>query len=221
MNSFAEDAAWADEQLRADWWGQVYRRAWGDRLSWHTVDGKCRAQENGVDHVAMLGERDKVLRIEVKCRRPRADGADWPDVLLETHSCFERLTPGWIEKPLTADFFAYAFVQSRVVLLLPTLNLQAAWRTNRSAWERLAEQRAKGFCVVWGHTRLNGGSYRTRNIAVPTLALGEAVKNSMRVPFDGPPVIVLPAPEQPRVEPQRSKNGVAKQMILWESDGVA
>jgi len=209
MNEFSTDLAWADQQLRADWWGDVYRRAWPDLDGWHVTAGKTRAQENGVDHVVSLG-RDKDLRVEVKCRRPRRDGSDWPDVLLETHSCWERKTPGWIEKPLTADFFAYAFVQSRIVLLLPVLNLQAAWRANRSEWDRLAGARQRGFAVVFGKTARNGGGqlYSTRNIAVPTVELGEAVKNSMRIPFGAECVPAQPAPVEEKTVPATTEEVV-------------
>jgi hypothetical protein len=178
MGSFSEDdLQWSEQQANAPWWEEVYRQAFPDMVSMQKIPGPSRAQENGVDRLIFLG-RDKVVRVDEKTRRK-----DWDDILLELLSCEERKTPGWLTRPLTADFIAYAFEPSRRCYLLPVLQLQRAWRLNGAFWSDLATRAHDGFSFRRGSTGSNGGGvlYHALNIVVPTDALLDAIRGALLI----------------------------------------
>src|SRR5690606_11977680 len=107
----------------------------------------------------------KVLYVDEKVREE-----DWPDILIEYWSDYERRRPGWAAKELACDFIAYAFIPSATCYLLPFQTLQRACRTNgRLWWDSYKRIPAK-----------NNG-YTTVSIAVPIPVLMAALADAMVV----------------------------------------
>lgn len=177
MRTFGEDLRYSEEQADAPWWGEVYREAFPDMVAMQKIPGPNKAQENGVDRLVFLA-RDKVLRVDEKTRR-----RDYDDVLLEIYSNEERKTPGWLRKPLTADYIAYAFEPTRRCYLFPVLALQRAWKLNCAHWWKLGNDGSDGFSLRRGSTRGSSGNvlYQTLNLAVPTDILLDGIRGALLV----------------------------------------
>lgn len=182
-HAFAESLEASHAQADAPWWEQVYQHAFGPRVTMLDVRDDGWAQRGGIDRQLHLPD-GTVLKVDEKVR-----GKDWGDIALERWSDRDRRKPGWIQKKLTCDFIAYAFVPSQVCYLLPFHTLRRAWRRHGQEWIDAAEyglvQQARGgrhegrdgFYVVWA----DNGHYVTENIAVPTQVLLDAIRDAMTI----------------------------------------
>lgn len=100
------------------------------------VDGKvigdCLAQRQGVDRFILTGS-NRDIRIDIKNRQGK-----WEDFALEYEHVYAdgRRQPGWINKPLTADYIIYLFEPVKKGFLLPFDQLQQAWVDNQDRWLR-------------------------------------------------------------------------------------
>lgn len=169
INDFHADLAWSHEQSDLHMWEQVYRSAFPTFASMRTVKQYGWAQLAGIDRLIDLRDGTS-LKVDEKSRRQ-----SWSDVLLEVWSSEERKTPGWMEKDLSIDYLAYAFIPDRTCYLLPYQSLRRAWIQHRDEWiERYRPVRAK-----------NPG-YTTVSVAVPISVLLEAIKNAMIVYWVSP-----------------------------------
>jgi hypothetical protein len=97
-------------------------------------------------------------------------GDDWPDVLLARWSNEAMKTPGWLQKPLAADFIAYAPAPAATCVLLPVPALQRAWRQHGRQWIGL-----------YGQKRAQNEGYTTVSVPVPRGVLMQAIVEAMFV----------------------------------------
>ncbi|MBN3536381.1 hypothetical protein JYA61_06330 [Sphingomonas pseudosanguinis] len=95
---------------------------------------------------------------------------EWPDVLLERWSDEARRVPGWIQKPLAADFVAYAYAPAGTCLLLPVVPLQRAWRQHGRKWINL-----------YGTRSAQNPGYVSVGVPVPRHVLMQAIVEAMVV----------------------------------------
>jgi hypothetical protein len=166
VHSFADSLAWSQAQESASWWNDVYRKAFPGVAAIVSVHDDGWAQRAGIDRVITL-KSGKVIKVDEKVR-----SKDWPDFALERWSDEARKSPGWIQKPLDCDFIAYAFVQSGLCYLLPTLLLQRAWREFGRSW---AES--------YGEIRAQNRGYVTVCVPVPKPVVLDAIRECIVVPF--------------------------------------
>ena len=89
---------------------------------------------------------------------------DYSDILLEYVSISTIGAPGWMEKDLSIDYLAYAFMPSRRVHLFPWLMLQRAWQHYKNEWIRK-------FRTI----KAQNNGYETWSIAVPVDVVRTAV----------------------------------------------
>jgi hypothetical protein len=142
------------------------------------------AQRGGIDRLVDLAD-GTTLKVDEKVR-----DCAYPDIALERWSNRARRTPGWVQKKLTCDYIAYAFVPTQRCYLLPFQTLRRAWRQHGARWIALAEadlhypspeahrhRGQDGFSTVWA----DNGSYWTESIAVPIPALLDALTDAMVV----------------------------------------
>ena len=97
-------------------WEEIYRNAFDDFAG--MVDHRCDGahQRAGIDRSVVL-ENSKQLLIDEKVRfRP------YRDIALEVWSDEARGTPGWVQKPLLADYIAYAVAPLGGTLLIDEIN---------------------------------------------------------------------------------------------------
>lgn len=166
VHDFQERLAYSNAQADAPWWEGVYRAAFPGLASMVSVRQDGWAQRAGIDRVLTLSS-GKIIKIDEKVR-----SRDFPDFALERWSDEAKKKPGWIQKSLDCDFIAYAFVESGMCYLLPTLLLQRAWREFGKDW-----------IAQYPEVRARNPSYVTVCVAVPREVLLDAIRESIIVPF--------------------------------------
>lgn len=177
MNDFHTDLDYAHEMEDAPWWDVVYRKAFGPRLLTHTRHPQNGwHQAAGVDRL-LIFTNGETAKVDEKVRRKSR-----PDILLELYSSYygsgsSRNTQGWATKDTAADYIAYALAPAAVCYLLPVPLLRSALRENWQDWLSLAATSQQGFRFVDAQNR----TYVTRNIAVPTPTLLDAMGRAMTV----------------------------------------
>lgn len=148
-------------------WEEMYRQAFGPSFAAmvdHRQDGDH--QRAGVDRSVIL-QHSKQILIDEKARfKP------YKDILLEYVSNDRRETPGWVCKPLLADYIAYAVLPLGQGYLLPVIQLQQAWLQHGDDWQS-----------IYGTVRAVNRGYVTLNVAVPVKVLFPAIGAALRLTF--------------------------------------
>jgi hypothetical protein len=154
----------SEAHANAGWWEDTYRRAFPRLRSAVSVRDDGWAQRGGVDRVITLA-CGRTYTVDEKVR-----AEDWPDILLEQWSDEAQRKPGWVQKPLAADFIGYGFAPSGVVYLLPVVPLQRAWRQHGRRWIEL-----------YGQRRAQNPGYVSVSVPVPREVLMGAIMDAMVV----------------------------------------
>jgi len=152
---------------REPFWLQVYESFFGKGVTLisNEVDGP--GQRLGADRVIVLPGSTACIRIDEKVRHK-----SYPDILLEYLSSKEQNKPGWVCKPLLADYIAYVNLPMEVCHLLSVHTLQRAWRLYGEQWKKQYED------VV-----ADNETYHTISTPVPVNVLRKAMDRVMRIPF--------------------------------------
>lgn len=169
---FWEDNSYSLESGEEAFWAAVYKKAFYNLRSQELCTNREK-QRQGIDRILYLSN-GAVLHVDEKKRRE-----DYPDVLLEYTSCLERDTPGWIEKDLTIDYLAYAFMPSKRCFLFP-------WHMLRRAWLKYGEHWKGEHRYVKAKTRVGNDEYHTVSVAVPTGVLLKAVSTATIIDVSKP-----------------------------------
>lgn len=111
-------------------------------------------QRAGIDRSVIL-ENSKQILIDEKVRfRNPITKMVYTDIALEEWSDDARRTPGWAEKPLRADYIAYAIAPLGKCYLLPVIQLQSAWKQNKDKWKAtrkpIRAQNSGWVTISWG-----------------------------------------------------------------------
>jgi hypothetical protein len=163
-HDFKQSLARSHGHADAPWWLEVYMSAFPSLQAAVNVRDDGWAQRGGIDRVLTLAS-GKTLTVDEKVRE-----LDWPDILLEYWSDYERRVPGWVAKDLACDFIAYAFVPSQTCYLLPFQTLRRAWKTNAKEW-----------VSRYRRIEADNGRYTTVSVPVPTDVLMTAITGAMSV----------------------------------------
>lgn len=164
MNNFNRDLQYSHDKSDAAWWEDVYRAAFYDYHSMQLIKQDGWAQRAGIDRIVNL-ESGKRLTIDEKVRRQ-----DWPDIVLEYWSNYEKQIPGWIAKGLYCDYIAYAFEPSQRCYLIPYHTLRIAWKRNGKQWVK-----------KYPKVEAKNATYTTVSVAVPIDQLMSALKDAMLI----------------------------------------
>lgn len=157
-------------------WECVYRKAFPNFLCMlnHRSDGPH--QRAGIDRSIILSNSKQIL-IDEKVRfRNAITGLVYDDIALEYMSDEERQEPGWVCKPLLADYIAYAIAPLGKCYLLPVLQLQQAWIQNKETWMLHRTIRAQN--------ESNGRRWTTLSKPVSPQSLLFTIGQLLRVTFD-------------------------------------
>lgn len=152
------------ERFGDEWWLPIYRRAFPSLMSAVAVRNDGWAQRGGIDRLLTLA-CGRTYTVDEKIRTE-----DWPDVLLERWSDEAARSPGWVQKPLAADFIAYAHAPAATCVLLPVPALQRAWRQHGRQWIGL-----------YGQRRARNTGYTSVSVPVPRGVLMQAIVEAMFV----------------------------------------
>lgn len=147
-------------------WLEIYRKAFPTLQAAidHRQDGEH--QRAGIDRSVILSNSKQIL-IDEKVRWKAYD-----DIALEYWSDRDRRIPGWVCKPLRADFICYAIAPIGRAYLLPVPQLQQAWEKYGGAWRS-----AYPDCNAYNKR------YVTVSCPVPVAVLFKAIGECLRVTF--------------------------------------
>ena len=166
VHDFADSLAASHRASDLPIWDEIYRKSFPDFLAMvdHRQDGEH--QRAGIDRSVIL-ENSKQILIDEKIRwKP------YPDIAVEYLSNDRTGAPGWVCKPLRADYIAYAIAPLGMCYLLPVIQLQQAWRRKGELW--------KASCFI---VRAPNRGYTTLSAAVPVHELFSEIGRALRVPF--------------------------------------
>lgn len=160
-----------------DWpvWEEIYRKAFPSFSAMidHRQDGEH--QRAGIDRSVILSNSKQIL-VDEKARDPKSltpeDWKRYQDILLEYLSNDVTGAPGWVCKPLRADYIAYAVMCAGLCFLLPVPQLQLAWSNNSTEW-----------IAQFGKKPARNPGYRTWSCPVPVNTLFPAIGKCLRVSF--------------------------------------
>lgn len=167
VHDFKESLAFSHAASDLPIWLEVYRQFFPDMIGWHDHRQDGYHQRQGIDRSVVL-ESSKQILIDEKVR-----SVDYGDILLEFLSNDRTGAPGWVCKPLMADYIAYAVLPRGKVYLLPVLNLQRAWTISGEQWK------AK-FHVI----QANNQGYKTHSVCVPTPIVFKAITSAQIANFE-------------------------------------
>jgi len=147
-------------------WEIVYRKAFPTFVAMvdHRENGDH--QKAGIDRSVILSN-SKQLLIDEKVRTK-----NYGDIALEFISNDQRQTPGWVCKPLLADYIAYMIRPSRICYILPVVQLQAAWESRGIEWRQ-----------TFGVKAAQNEGYKTLNCCVPPDRVFSAIGFALRIKY--------------------------------------
>lgn len=157
-------------------WEQMYRQAFPDMLAMHDHRDDGYWQRAGIDRSIILRSSKQILIDEKVRGTNRKTGRVYTDIAIEYVSNDHTGALGWAEKPLAADYIAYAIAPKGVGYLLPVPHFQAAWRLHKDEWLKQFHNREAP----------NEG-YKTLFCPVPVAALFRAMGQQLRLSFDPVP----------------------------------
>ncbi len=148
-------------------WRHIYRSAFPTMVACidHRQDGEH--QRAGIDRSVVLANSKQIL-VDEKVRNKA-----YPDIALEFLSNKQRGVPGWVCKPLRADFICYAVLPTGKAYLLPVPQLQQAWLKYGDDWLNSCR-------IVPAENR----GYTTLSCAVPVPTLFRAIGECLRIDFE-------------------------------------
>jgi len=170
-HNFHDDLARSHAASDLSLWLEIYRQAFPTLQVAidHREDGEH--QRAGIDRSLILANSKQIL-IDEKIRWPGKNGRIYHDILLEYVSNDRYNTPGWVCKPLRADYICYGIAAVGRGYLLPVPQLQQAWSRHGAEWLEANGTR----------TSPNQG-YNTLNCPVAVRTLFAAIGDCLRVPF--------------------------------------
>ncbi len=154
-------------------WEYMYRQAFPDLLAMHDHREDGYWQRAGIDRSLILQSSKQILVDEKIRGRNRKTGMVYEDIAIEYVSNDRSGALGWAEKPMAADYIAYAIAPLGKGYLLPVPHLQNAWRLHKDVWLRKFHSR----------TAPNKG-YNTLFCPVPVAALFKAMGEQLRFTFE-------------------------------------
>ena len=178
MHNFTESLEFSHKASDLPIWEEIYSQAFPGFVSMidHRQDGEH--QRAGIDRSIIMPTSKQILIDEKVRGRNKKTGKVYTDILLEYLSDEERNKPGWVCKPLRADYIAYAIAPLGIGYLLPVPQLQKAWVWNREEWIKDYTPPIKAYNQE--------GSYKwtTISVGVPVKVLFQEIGKCLRVNFE-------------------------------------
>jgi len=166
MNYFQQDLAFSHKAEDLPIWKQIYQKAFPGFLEMISYRESGDHQKAGIDRGVYLKNAKEVL-VDEKVRRQ-----DYGDICLEFISNDYTQSPGWVCKPLRADFIAYAILPAKKCYLLPVYQMQQAWLNNGEKWKK-----------KHGIIKAKNIGYSTHSCTVPVNELFKEIGRCLRVSF--------------------------------------
>ena len=182
MHDFAESLAASHAAADLPFWREVYEKAFPQMVAMidHRADGEH--QRAGIDRSIILANSKQILIDEKVRGRNKKTGRIYDDIALEFLSDDFRDVPGWVCKPLRADYIAYAIAPLGRCYLLPVPQLQSAWVEYGDLWRSM-----------YPLVRAENKGWITLSVGVPVPVLFKAIGSALRVQFTPTEANVLAA----------------------------
>jgi hypothetical protein len=169
MNQFSKSYELAEGGKCEPFWNDVYLKAFPNMTN-HMRGKKeyCNSQIYGVDRIIYL-ENGKTITLDEKIRKET-----WNDIALEFISNDKYNTPGWMEKDLSIDYLAYAFLPLKTAYLFD-------WRMLKRAWAHFKEEWKEKYFKAKADNYSDSGEYlyTTHSVCVPIKVLMEACNRAI------------------------------------------
>lgn len=170
VHSFSVDM----ERAKKDgvFWEKFYRNVYEfrDMVKPTEFSEDIEDQRNGIDRRIFLPYGVATVEEKLRWKNPKFNGCKPVDILLEHVSVKQTNSPGWIEKDLKCDWFAYAWEDARMGYIMPWKQLRQAWVQNREKW-------LSRFQI----TSSTNSSYDTLCVAVPIEELQRNIQHMQYV----------------------------------------
>ena len=161
VNDFKNDLAYSLASSTEAFWDAVYKKAFPGMTGSMLCPNAGPTQHMGIDRVILLSN-GRCLYVDEKKRREKRG-----DILLEYLSNDRTGALGWIEKDLSIDYLAYAFMETRQVYLY-------AWPLLRRAWLHYGPEWKEKYRIP----PVINSTYKTFCVAIPIVVLNSAVQLS-------------------------------------------
>lgn len=171
MNDFFECLEQSHKASDLELWSNIYHKAFPDMLEMidHRENGEW--QKFGIDRSIILRNTKQIL-VDEKIRfRNKITGKVYEDIALEEWSVEDKV-PGWVCKPLRADYIAYAIGPLGICYMLPVIQLQTAWRQYADIWKQNTRP-----------VRAHNYGYDTISWPVTPKVLFQAIGQQLRISF--------------------------------------
>lgn len=171
-HNFRQSLSWESKIKLLPVWREVYKKAF-PFLKSVAVENNLDEQYAGVDKIITLNGGHKIYVDEKFRGRNRITGKVYSDIALEYWSVFEDHIPGWVCKPLKADYIVYLICPSGISHFLPVKNLQSAWEKWETEWKK-----------TFGCSPAKNGKYTTYFTPVPADIVFSKVEGCFSVSFE-------------------------------------
>jgi hypothetical protein len=171
-HDFSESLAMSHAASDMPFWREIYQQAFPSMLAMidHRQDGEH--QRAGIDRSVILANSKQILIDEKVRGRNAKTGKVYEDIALEFISDEARKVPGWVCKPLRADYIAYAIAPLGRCYLLPVPQLQSAWEKHGEEWRD-----------SYFEVRAENKGWTTVSVGIPVPVLFKAIGQALRVQF--------------------------------------
>lgn len=147
----------------------AYAPFWRDIYIWSGQLPSCVDLAYVSDEAIQRSGRDRDLFFDdetVKGAEEKLRFCIYRDMALETDSCFELGTPGWIYNLDNADYLTYVNMLRGIAHIIPAAPFRWVRDKYVGLWERFAEQEKRGYLVKYAKNR-GYRDYHSRILCVP------------------------------------------------------
>jgi len=173
VHDFKESLAFSHSFEDHPIWSVVYKKAFPEMIDFISYKQDGFWQREGIDRGVILSNTKQIFIDEKVRGRNKKTGKVYEDIALEYLSDEGRNKPGWICKPLRADYIAYLIAPLGICHLLPVIQLQSAWVHNGDSWKSQVKY----------HIRSENKGYTTVSVPVEPKILYKAIGQQLRVNF--------------------------------------
>jgi hypothetical protein len=173
VNDFKADLAFSHSFEENPIWDEIYKKSFPTMVEKISYKADGFWQREGIDRGIVLSNTKQIFIDEKVRGRNKKTGQVYDDIALEYLSSKEHNKPGWICKPLRADYIAYLIAPLGRCYMLPVIQLQAAWLKYGAEWIR-----------KYPPVSAQNIGYITMSVGVPTNILFKALGEELRINFN-------------------------------------
>ena len=173
VHNFEESLAFSHEAEDNPVWEIVYKEAFPDMVSMVSYRADGFWQREGIARGILLSTTKQIFVDEKVRGKNKKTGKVYNDVALEYYSSYEHKKPGWVCKPLRADYIAYLIAPLGICYMLPVIQLQQAWAKHSKEW-----------LTKYRRIEAKNPGYTTLSLCIPANVLFQAIGNNLRIRFE-------------------------------------